>query len=98
MFGFNTVSNIMFTPLQFATADIMSIPHIAIVALQNQGGAIGNMVCINNIVAFCATTGIVGAEGKILKTTIGPWFIYYLILIGVMVTLMSIGFVSSLGA
>lgn len=81
MFGSNTVSNIMFAPLQFATADILSIPHIIIVALQNQGGAIGNMVCINNIVAVCATTGIVGAEGKILKTTVGPWFIYYLIVL-----------------
>ncbi|MCI7477134.1 MAG: L-lactate permease, partial [Selenomonadales bacterium] len=73
------------------TADILSIPHIIIVALQNQGGAIGNMVCINNIVAVCATTGIVGAEGKILKTTVGPWFIYYLIVIGVMLLLMNFG-------
>ena len=91
MFGSNTVSNIMFAPLQFATADILNIPHIVIVALQNQGGAIGNMVCINNIVAVCATTGIVGAEGKILKTTVGPWFVYYLIVIGVMVLLMNLG-------
>ena len=91
MFGSNTVSNIMFAPLQFATADILNIPHIVIVALQNQGGAIGNMVCINNIVAVCATTGIVGAEGKILKTTVGPWFVYYLIVIGVMLLLMNLG-------
>lgn len=91
MFGSNTVSNVMFAPLQFATADILNIPHIIIVALQNQGGAIGNMVCINNIVAVCATTGIVGAEGKILKTTVGPWFVYYLIVIGVMIMLMKLG-------
>ena len=49
------------------------------------------MVCINNIVAVCATTGIVGAEGKILKTTVGPWFVYYLIVIGVMLLLMNLG-------
>ena len=93
MFGSNTVSNIMFTPLQFETATILNLPHLIIVALQNQGGAIGNMVCINNIVATCATTGMMGAEGKLLRAAVLPWLAFYFICVIVMVVAMSIGIV-----
>lgn len=93
MFGSNTVSNIMFTPLQFETATILNLPHLVIVALQNQGGAIGNMVCINNIVATCATTGMMGAEGKLLRAAVLPWLAFYFICIIVMVVAMSMGIV-----
>ena len=93
MFGSNTVSNIMFTPLQFETATILNLPHLVVVALQNQGGAIGNMVCINNIVATCATTGIIGAEGKILRASVGPWLAFYFICVIVMVGIMALGIV-----
>ncbi len=81
MFGSNTVSNVMFTPLQFETARILDLSTLLIVALQNQGGAIGNMVCINNIVAVCATTGISGVEGKLIRTNFIPWLCFYVILI-----------------
>ena len=94
MFGSNTVSNIMFTPLQFETASILNLPHIIIVALQNQGGAIGNMVCINNIVATCATTGIIGAEGKLLRAAVFPWLVFYLICTVVMLIVMNMGIVT----
>lgn len=93
MFGSNTVSNIMFTPLQFETATILNLPQIVIVALQNQGGAIGNMVCINNIVAVCATTGIIGAEGKMIKAAVGPWLVFYVIVIIATLAAMSLGIV-----
>ena len=93
MFGSNTVSNIMFTPLQFETATILNLPHLVIVALQNQGGAIGNMVCINNIVATCATTGMIGAEGKLLRAAVLPWLVFYFICIIVIVVAMSMGIV-----
>ncbi|MBO6303498.1 MAG: L-lactate permease [Selenomonadaceae bacterium] len=92
MFGSNTVSNVMFTPLQFETARILDLPTMIIVALQNQGGAIGNMVCINNIVAVCATTGISGVEGKLIRTNIAPWIMYYVVLIIVALALIKIGF------
>ena len=93
MFGSNTVSNVMFTPLQFETARILDLPSLVIVALQNQGGAIGNMVCINNIVAVCATTGISGVEGKLIRTNVLPWVIYYIILILVAIAAMNIGLI-----
>lgn len=81
MFGSNTVSNVMFTPLQFETARILDLPTLLVVAMQNQGGAIGNMICINNIVAVCATTGISGVEGKLIRTNFIPWLCYYIIII-----------------
>ena len=96
MFGSNTVSNVMFAPLQFETANLLQIPPTVILALQNQGGAIGNMVCINNIVAVAATTGIIsirGIEGKLLKTDVVPWAIYYVICIAVMIVALQMGLV-----
>lgn len=60
--------------------------QMIIVALQNLGGAIGNMTCINNIVSACATTGTVGREGLLVKRDAIPMVIYSL----TMVVLMSI--------
>ena len=97
MFGSNTVSNIMFSPLQFQTAQLLNISPTVILALQNQGGAIGNMICINNIVAVAATTGIIsipGIEGKLIRTDILPWAMYYIICIIVMLCAINFGLVS----
>ena len=99
MFGSNTVSNVMFAPLQFQTAQLLNIPPTVILALQNQGGAFGNMVCINNIVAVSATTGIItikGIEGKLLKTDAVPWAIYYAICIVAMLIALQVGLVPDL--
>ena len=41
--GSNTVSNTLFSTLQFETATILALPQVLIVALQNVGGGIGNM-------------------------------------------------------
>lgn len=75
MSGSNTVSNTLFASLQFETASILSMPTVLIVALQNMGGAIGNMVCVNNVVAACATTGTIGNEGKIIKSNAAPMIV-----------------------
>ena len=55
----------------------LSVPLI--LALQSVGGAMGNMVCINNIIAVCSVLGIDKAEGKIIKTTAVPMFVYGII-------------------
>ena len=81
MSGSNTVSNTLFSALQFETATILALPQILIVALQNQGGAIGNMICVNNVVAATATTGTVGNEGRIIRTNIVPCLIYCLVVV-----------------
>ena len=79
MSGSNTVSNTLFAGLQFQTAVLVDMSPVIIVALQSIGGAAGNMICVNNVVAVCATTGTVGTEGKIIKTNILPCLIYCLV-------------------
>ena len=81
MSGSNTVSNTLFSSLQFETATILAMPQVFIVALQNNGGAIGSMVCVNNVVSACATTGTIGNEGKIIRTNIVPCIIYCAIVV-----------------
>ena len=88
MSGSNTVSNILFSSLQFETALILGLSPVIISALQVVGGGIGNMVCINNVVAVSATVGISGEEGRIIRRNSIPMFIYALSagLIGMMLT------------
>jgi lactate permease len=96
MSGSNTVSNTLFSSLQFETATMVGLPQVIIVALQNNGGAIGNMVCVNNVVSACATTGTMGNEGKIIRTDFLPCIIYCVIVIVVSFLVMSAGLVTSL--
>ncbi|MDE7469603.1 MAG: L-lactate permease [Desulfovibrionaceae bacterium] len=75
--GSNTVSNILFSGLQLEAARMVHSNPVIIIALQNVGGAIGNMICINNIVAACATVGLLGkGEGKLLGYNILPCLLY----------------------
>lgn len=90
--GSNTVSNVLFTSLQFETASLLGLPHVLIVALQNVGGSIGNMVCVNNVVAACATVGITGLEGKIIGRNALPMVIYALLVGGIVTIAIALGF------
>jgi lactate permease len=65
--GSNTVSNIMFGPLQFGTAAQAGLSHSMTLALQAVGGAAGNMICIHNVVAALTTVGLVGKEGIVIR-------------------------------
>lgn len=79
--GSNTVSNTLFAGLQFETATMVGLSQVIILALQNCGGAVGNMVCINNAVAACATTNITGSEGRIIKMNFIPCVVFWIVLI-----------------
>ncbi len=81
--GSNAVSNLLFTNLQFETANALGLPAVLVVAMQIVGGAIGNIICINNAVAVCATVGIAGNEGKIIKTNLIPTAIYTIAVIAI---------------
>ena len=70
---------------------MLGMSQVLIVALQNNGGAIGNMVCVNNVVAACATTGTSGNEGLIIKTNVVPMIIYCVIVIAVVAVAMALG-------
>ncbi len=88
--GSNTVSNILFTNLQYDIAANLQLSTVAIVALQVVGGAIGNITCINNVVAACATVGTTGSEGKIIKTNLIPMIIYTLVALLTVVLLVNV--------
>ena len=77
--GSNTVSDLLFSEFQYGIASELSISRQIIVALQVVGGAMGNMVCIHNIVAVSATVGLVGMEGVIIRRNVIPMLLYGLI-------------------
>lgn len=93
--GSNTVSDMLFGEFQWGVAEHLSMPRQIIVAAQAVGGAMGNMVCIHNIVAACAVTGLVGTEGMILKRTFWP-FLLYGIVVGIIASLMCFVFLPHL--
>ena len=84
MSGSNTVSNMLFSSLQYETATLVKLSPIVVLALQNIGGSAGNMICVNNVVAVCATTGVTGNEGRIIRINLIPCFVYCLIVIVVL--------------
>lgn len=93
--GSNTVSNLLFAEFQWGMATQLDLPRQLIVAAQVVGGAMGNMVCIHNIVAVCAVVGLSGKEGAILRKTFWPFLLYGL-LVGILATLMSFVFLPHL--
>lgn len=92
MSGSNTVSNILFSSLQFETASILNMPQVLIVALQVIGGSIGNMICVNNVVAACATVGALGVEGKLIRRNAIPALIYTIVVAVIVAILIYSGF------
>jgi lactate permease len=74
--GSATVSNTLFSTLQYAAASKLGLPTMLVVAMQVMGGAMGNMVCVNNIVSACATCGTIGSEGRLMRSNVIPCLIY----------------------
>ena len=60
--GSNTVSNLLFSSFQYGLASTVGSSREIIVALQAVGGAMGNMICVHNVVAALATVGLVGSK------------------------------------
>ncbi len=85
--GSNTVSNLLLAEFQWGMAEALNLPRDIIVASQVVGGAMGNMICIHNIVAVCAVVGLYGKEGSILKTNF-PIFLMYGFVAGAMTLLL----------
>jgi lactate permease len=79
--GSNTLSNMMFSLFQFATADDIGLGlqgAAVVVALQAVGGAAGNMICVHNVVAASATVGLVNCEGDLIRKALIPMTYYVL--------------------
>lgn len=77
--GSNTVSDMLFANFQWDAATALNYTanqHFVAVAMQGVGGAMGNMICIHNIVSACAVLGLIGHEGQILRKTWIPFTLY----------------------
>jgi L-lactate transport len=68
--GSATISNLTFGGIQDSIAVGLSLDRTTILALQSVGAALGNMVCINNIVAVASVLALGNSEGYILKRTV----------------------------
>jgi lactate permease len=79
--GSNTISNLMFSQFQFATAESIGAATTPIVAAQAVGGAAGNMLTVHNVVAAAATVGLIGREGDLMRKVAIPC-LYYLTVAG----------------
>ena len=90
--GSATVSCTLFSTLQYAAAARLGLPTMLILAMQVMGGAMGNMVCVNNIVSACATCGTIGAEGRLMRSDAIPCLIYAALTILILGGLILAGF------
>ncbi len=82
--GSNTVAVTLFANLQEQAANNLELNSAIIVAANTIGGAVGNMVCVNNVVAACATAGTAGREGKIIRINAIPCAIYTVMVVAVL--------------
>ena len=83
--GSNTVSDMLFGMFQWDISGQLGLSRTVIVAAQAAGGAMGNMICIHNIVAVCTVVGLLNREGDILRRTFWP-FILYGVVVGIVAT------------
>jgi lactate permease len=77
--GSATTSNILFTELQARIAGGLDLSLPLVLGAQSFGAAVGNILCPHNIVAGCATVGLVGREGEILRRTVWVGLAYALL-------------------
>jgi len=76
MTGTNLGSNIMFGPMHIEAANALALNPVTIFASQNVGGAIGNMICPNNVIAVATTVSILGREGEIMRKVFPAFFVF----------------------
>ena len=91
--GSATISDLMFAEFQWGMAITQHLAPSIIEAAQTVGGAMGNMICIHNIVAACAVVGLSGREGEVMRKTFWP-FLLYGVVVGI-ICLLLISFTSA---
>jgi lactate permease len=78
MTGSTTSSIIFFGVLQHDAAADVGVPRTLVVALQNVGGGIGNVLAVLNVAAICGVLRMTGMEGAILRRTLVPTVVFAL--------------------
>ncbi|MCW7752613.1 L-lactate permease [Desulfobotulus sp. H1] len=74
--GSATVSDLLFSDFQYGLATTIGASREIVMGLQGVGAAMGNMICVHNVVAASATVGLVGVEGLIIRRTVIPMALY----------------------
>jgi lactate permease len=69
----------MFTLFQFGAAVENKLDPALINALQTVGAAVGNMICVVNVVAASSVVNLQGNEGRIIRYTLLPSLVICLI-------------------
>lgn len=79
--GSATVSNLIFSDIQYQIALSGGFVPILILALQGLGASAGNMIALHNIITALAVTNLSGKENQILQKIL-PILIFYLAILG----------------
>lgn len=77
--GSATVSNLLFSTLQYETAISNNYSPQLILSLQLIGAAMGNMIAIHNIVVVLSIVGLHHKEGQVMRFTLIPALVYVLV-------------------
>ncbi|CEM32465.1 unnamed protein product [Vitrella brassicaformis CCMP3155] len=77
--GSTTVSNLTFGDIHRVAACELEMSVTSFLALQCLGSALGNMICIHNVLAARTVLGVEEPEGVFIKMTAIPAAIYYAI-------------------
>ncbi len=78
----STSSNVLFSPVHTTIAAEHGISQATVIAAQNTGGAVGNVIAPTNIILGTTTAGVSGSEGEILRKTL-PWAAVVAVITGV---------------
>jgi len=68
--GSNTNSNVLFGSLQRDVAILMRVNPAVMAGLQTAGGSLGSMIAPAKVLVGCATAGLRGNEGEVMRLTI----------------------------
>lgn len=67
--GSDSASNLLFGNLQVAAAHQLHLNPILLAATNSSGGVAGKMISLQNITVGVTTVGLIGEEGKVLRST-----------------------------
>jgi lactate permease len=68
--GSNTNSNVLFGGLQRDAAVLLGKNPAVMAGLQTAGGALGSMIAPAKVLVGCATVGLSGSEGEVMRLTL----------------------------
>ena len=88
--GSSTVSNLLFSSIQYSTAAISGVAGKMALTMQGMGSAAGNMISIHNILAALAVVGAAArTERTVLRSNL-PFLVLYLIFLGIIGLILSV--------